>query len=64
MEHTIKLSNGQTLTIKEHDHEIGIYQTALDHNWWVCSINNDGVQVSTTCGNSTAELVDNLKGND
>jgi hypothetical protein len=62
MEHTIKLSNGQTLTIKEHNQEIGIYQMADGDNWWVCSINNDGVQVSTTCGNATSELVDNLKG--
>lgn len=67
MMHLVRLSNGQSVILREENEGLAIYQaddpSDVDGDrWWICSINNDGVQVSTTCGDAPQILIQDLKG--
>ena len=65
--HLVRLSNGQIVVLREEQGELAIYQAddpayADGDRWWICTINNDGVLVSTTCGDAPRTLIQDLKG--
>lgn len=61
MKHRVKLSNGRTLLIEENLEEISLaLEDRPDDEWFIASINSNGVLVYGNSGDACEELVTDL----
>ncbi len=62
--HTVVLSNGKTIRLKEGVGSIGIYyaeDSVGDDDWFLCEINRDGITCCTNCGGANEDVVKDLQ---
>jgi hypothetical protein len=59
--HKVKLSNGQTVTLREQDDDLAIGHEEKDgEDWWICTISANGVLCAPNSGESPEQLTEGL----